>query len=201
MGQFPIAGEDDVPWWGRKMMSHSVVEVEKITHSVLRREKQKGEAEAQSEAGSDPHPIFSPIQLDFWLSPRGLGNPIDIRVPFRSLQPVKAHLEANGVPYSIMIEDVQVSGAGVSGGWESRAGEGRGFILPHIPQALVDLEKMQMLRRRRFVPFSTSTFDYTSYHTLDEVIFCMGEAQDLGHFGGKKTPHFGIAFAKGFVLN
>uniref|UniRef100_A0A8V0XVS4 Carboxypeptidase A1 n=1 Tax=Gallus gallus TaxID=9031 RepID=A0A8V0XVS4_CHICK len=82
------------------------------------------------------------LQLDFWLSPRGLGNPVDIRVPFPSLQPVKAHLEANGVPYSIMIEDVQ---------------------------ALVDLEQMQMLRRRRFVPLSTSTFDYTSYHTLEEI--------------------------------
>lgn len=46
---------------------------------------------------------------------------------------------------------------------------------------------MQMLRRRRFVPLSTSTFDYTSYHTLEEVILCMGEAQDLGQFGGKKN--------------
>lgn len=59
---------------------------------------------------------------------------------------------------------------------------------------------MQMLRRRRFVPLSTSTFDYTSYHTLEEVILCMGEAQDLGQFGGKKV-HFGIAFARDFVLN
>ncbi|OXB58046.1 hypothetical protein ASZ78_007705 [Callipepla squamata] len=81
------------------------------------------------------------LQLDFWLSPRGLGDPVDIRVPFPSLQSLKVHLEANGVPYSIMIEDVQ---------------------------ALVDREQMQMLRRRSFVPLSTTTFDYTSYHTLDE---------------------------------
>lgn len=99
------------------MTSHSVVEMEKITHRGLPREKQDGGGGgAHSKAGSDPHPIFSPTQLDFWLSPRGLGNPVDIRVPFPSLQPVKAHLEANGVPYSIMIEDVQVGGAGWSGG-------------------------------------------------------------------------------------
>ncbi|XP_032062894.1 carboxypeptidase A1-like [Aythya fuligula] len=83
------------------------------------------------------------LQLDFWLSPRGTGDPVDVRVPFRSLQPLKAHLEANGVPYSIMIEDVQ---------------------------ALVDHEQMQMLRhRRRLQPLSTDTFDYSSYHNLDEI--------------------------------
>ncbi|KAM9205225.1 carboxypeptidase A1-like [Mergus octosetaceus] len=82
------------------------------------------------------------LQLDFWLSPRGTGDPVDVRVPFPSLQPLKAHLEANGVPYSIMIEDVQ---------------------------ALVDREQMQMLRRRRLQPLSTDAFDYSSYHNLDEI--------------------------------
>ncbi|XP_069720378.1 carboxypeptidase A1-like [Phaenicophaeus curvirostris] len=83
------------------------------------------------------------LQLDFWLAPRTLGYPVDVRVPFPSLQPLKAHLEANGISYSIMIEDVQ---------------------------ALVDHEKMEMLRRSRsHLPLSTSTFDYSSYHTLDEI--------------------------------
>ncbi|XP_052536899.1 carboxypeptidase A1-like [Tympanuchus pallidicinctus] len=119
------------------------------------------------------------LQLDFWLSPRGLGNPIDIRVPFRSLQPVKAHLEANGVPYSIMIEDVQ---------------------------ALVDLEQMQMLRRRRFMPFSTSTFDYTSYHTLDEIYAFMDllvaenpnlvSKLEIGHTT-ENRPIYVLKFSKG----
>lgn len=36
---------------------------------------------------------------------------MDIRVPFPNLQAVKVHLEAAGLSYSIMIEDVQVSGA------------------------------------------------------------------------------------------
>ncbi|NXP55504.1 CBPA1 Carboxypeptidase, partial [Heliornis fulica] len=81
-------------------------------------------------------------QLDFWLAPRGVGHPVDVRVPFPSLQPVKAHLEANGISYSIMIKDVQ---------------------------ALVDHERMEMLRSRRQLPLSTNTFDYDTYHSLDEV--------------------------------
>lgn len=59
-----------------------------------------------------PSSCFLPFQLDFWLSPRGPGYAVDVRVPFPSLQPLKAHLEANGISYSIMIEDVQVSGGG-----------------------------------------------------------------------------------------
>ncbi|NWR95600.1 CBPA1 Carboxypeptidase, partial [Furnarius figulus] len=82
------------------------------------------------------------LQLDFWLSPRGLGDPVDIRVPFPSLQPVKAHLEARGVSYSIMIEDVQ---------------------------ALLDEEQREMLRSSRRLPLSTSTFNYEAYHTLGEI--------------------------------
>ncbi|XP_051468574.1 carboxypeptidase A1-like [Apus apus] len=82
------------------------------------------------------------LQLDFWLSPRGLGHPVDVRVPFPSLQPLKAHLEANGVSYSIMIEDVQ---------------------------DLLDEEQQEMLRSRRGMPLSTDTFNYGTYHSLDEI--------------------------------
>ncbi|NXM30797.1 CBPA1 Carboxypeptidase, partial [Oxyruncus cristatus] len=82
------------------------------------------------------------LKLDFWLAPRGLGSPVDIRVPFPSLQPVKAHLEASGVSYSIMIEDVQ---------------------------ELLDEEQREMIRSSRRLPLSTSTFNYEAYHTLDEI--------------------------------
>ncbi|NWU93764.1 CBPA1 Carboxypeptidase, partial [Upupa epops] len=85
---------------------------------------------------------FEHLQLDFWLSPRGLGYPVDIRVPFPSLQPLKAYLEANDVSYSIMIEDVQ---------------------------ALLDEEQTQMFRSPHGLPLSTSTFDYSTYHTLEEI--------------------------------
>ncbi|NWI10955.1 CBPA1 Carboxypeptidase, partial [Crypturellus soui] len=80
-------------------------------------------------------------QLDFWLPPRAAREPVDVRVPLRSLQPVKAHLEAHGVPYSVMIEDVQ---------------------------ALVDQERPQP-KRRRLLPTSTTTFNYAAYHDLDEI--------------------------------
>ncbi|NXF13984.1 CBPA1 Carboxypeptidase, partial [Smithornis capensis] len=82
------------------------------------------------------------LQLDFWLEPRGLGDPVDIRVPFPSLQPLKAHLESSGVSYSIMIQDVQ---------------------------ALLEEEQREMLRSSRRLPLSTDTFNYEAYHTLDEV--------------------------------
>lgn len=134
-----------------------------------------------------PHLIFSPSQLDFWLAPRGTGDPVDVRVPFPSLQPLKAHLEANGIPYSIMIEDVQVSGGGGSGGRGSRHGGGRGLTLPRVPQALVDREQMQMLRRRRVLPLSTDAFDYSSYHNLDEVMSCGWESTRFGAFWGEKN--------------
>ncbi|XP_071590335.1 carboxypeptidase A1-like [Heliangelus exortis] len=82
------------------------------------------------------------LQLDFWLSPHGLGLPVDVRVPFPSLQPLKAHLEANGVSYSIMIEDVQ---------------------------ELLDDEQLEMLRTHRGLPLSTDSFNYAAYHSLDEI--------------------------------
>ncbi|PKU26780.1 carboxypeptidase a1-like [Limosa lapponica baueri] len=36
-------------------------------------------------------------------------------------------------------------------------------------QALVDNEQMEMLRGRRGLPLSTNTFDYATYHNLDEI--------------------------------
>lgn len=48
-------------------------------------------------------------------------------------------------------------------------GAGRGLIPPRVPQALLDNEEMEMLRSRRRLPLSTSTFDYSAYHSLDEV--------------------------------
>nr|1PYT_A Chain A, Procarboxypeptidase A [Bos taurus] len=47
------------------------------------------------------------LQLDFWRGPGQPGSPIDVRVPFPSLQAVKVFLEAHGIRYRIMIEDVQ----------------------------------------------------------------------------------------------
>ncbi|NXI37934.1 CBPA1 Carboxypeptidase, partial [Galbula dea] len=81
------------------------------------------------------------LQLDFWRHPSSPGHPADLHVPFPSLQAVKLFLESNSISYSIMIEDVQ---------------------------ALVDEEKQTMMKARR-VERSISTFDFASYHTLDEI--------------------------------
>ncbi|NXN08224.1 CBPA1 Carboxypeptidase, partial [Indicator maculatus] len=80
-------------------------------------------------------------QLDFWRHPTSPGHPVDLRVPFPSLQAVKIFLESNNISYSITIEDVQ---------------------------ELLNEEKKTMMKSRR-VERSTSTFDFASYHTLDEI--------------------------------
>ncbi|XP_030410286.1 carboxypeptidase A1-like [Gopherus evgoodei] len=81
------------------------------------------------------------LQLDFWRGPGGQDVPIDVRVPFASLQAVKIFLESNGICYSILIDDLQ---------------------------ALVDEEQTQMISHH-FMPRSVETFNYASYHTLDEI--------------------------------
>ncbi|NXC76262.1 CBPA5 Carboxypeptidase, partial [Anhinga anhinga] len=81
------------------------------------------------------------LQVDFWRHPTSPSHPVDLRVPFTSLQAAKIFLESNNISYSIMIEDIQ---------------------------KLLDEEKKTMIKSRR-VERSTSTFDFASYHTLDEV--------------------------------
>ncbi|XP_030335622.1 carboxypeptidase A1-like [Strigops habroptila] len=81
------------------------------------------------------------LQVDFWRHPGSPGHPADLRVPFPSLQAVKTLLESKGISYSIMIEDLQ---------------------------KLLDEEKKAMAKSRR-TERSTSTFDFASYHTIDEI--------------------------------
>lgn len=80
-------------------------------------------------------------QLDFWRGPTHPGAPIDVRVPFPSLQAVKIFLEAHGIGYTTMIEDVQ---------------------------ALLDEEQEQMFALQAWAR-SSDTFNYATYHTLEEV--------------------------------
>ncbi|XP_033050744.1 carboxypeptidase A1 [Trachypithecus francoisi] len=81
------------------------------------------------------------LQLDFWRGPAHPGSPIDVRVPFLSIQAVKIFLESNGISYDTMIEDVQ---------------------------SLLDEEQEQMFAFRSRAR-STDTFNYTTYHTLEEI--------------------------------
>uniref|UniRef100_A0A8B9KXI8 Carboxypeptidase A1 n=1 Tax=Astyanax mexicanus TaxID=7994 RepID=A0A8B9KXI8_ASTMX len=82
------------------------------------------------------------LQLDFWREPIHESLPIDVRVPFESLQPVRSFLAYNEIYYNVMIEDLQ---------------------------DLLDVELREMMRSRAFEPRSTDDYDYTNYHTLDEI--------------------------------
>ena len=46
--------------------------------------------------------------MDFWREATDVATPVDVRVPFHSLQSVKVYLESQGLQYSIMIKDLQV---------------------------------------------------------------------------------------------
>ncbi|XP_004592590.2 carboxypeptidase A1 [Ochotona princeps] len=81
------------------------------------------------------------LKLDFWRGPTQPGSPIDVRVPFASVQAVKIFLEAHGLSYEVMIKDVQ---------------------------ELLDEEQEQMLAFRSRAS-STDTFNYATYHTLEEI--------------------------------
>lgn len=47
-------------------------------------------------------------QLDFWLHPVSTELPVDIRVPRSSLSSVTEYLRAHNIPYSVIINDLQV---------------------------------------------------------------------------------------------
>lgn len=133
-----------------------------------------------------------PHQVDFWRHPTSPGHPADLRVPFSSLPAVKTFLESNNISYSIMIEDMQVRtavGSRVSscgsqqkvqkaGKLEDMEGKPNHLLLPACllssflfppKQELLDEERRTMVKSRR-TERSTSTFDFASYHTIDEVI-------------------------------
>ncbi|XP_030741072.1 carboxypeptidase A2 isoform X2 [Echinops telfairi] len=49
------------------------------------------------------------LQLDFWRPPTVSGATAHVRVPRDSVQTVKVFLESQGIAYSIMIQDVQIT--------------------------------------------------------------------------------------------
>ncbi|XP_027429745.1 carboxypeptidase A5 isoform X3 [Zalophus californianus] len=84
---------------------------------------------------------LKPQKVDFWRNPARPSLPVDMRVPFSELKDIKAYLESHGLAYSIMIKDIQV---------------------------LLDEEREAMAKSRR-LERSTSSFSYSSYHTLEEI--------------------------------
>ncbi|TFJ99641.1 Carboxypeptidase A1 [Platysternon megacephalum] len=81
------------------------------------------------------------LQIDYWLSPAQPGLPVDVRVPFHSLQAVKVFLESNTIRYTITVDDVQ---------------------------ELLNEEKEAMMVSRKFER-SSNSFSFSSYHTIEEI--------------------------------
>ncbi|XP_028305541.1 carboxypeptidase A5 [Gouania willdenowi] len=89
------------------------------------------------------------FELDFWRGVTDVHSPVDVRVPSHSLQSVKVYLETLDIEYSVMIEDLQV---------------------------MLDEEQEEMDSALRVVePRDTNSFDYSRYHTLQEIY----EFQDM----------------------
>lgn len=83
------------------------------------------------------------LQLDFWRGASDVREPVDVRVPIFSLPAVKAHLEDNEIQYSVMIEDLQI---------------------------VLDEEEEEMDSATRAAePRNTNSFDYSRYHTIEEI--------------------------------
>ncbi|CAH2275468.1 carboxypeptidase A2 [Pelobates cultripes] len=81
------------------------------------------------------------LELDFWTEPAKVDIPVDVRVPFHSLQSVKSYLESQNIEYSIMIDDLQ---------------------------AVLDAEKQEM-ELNQIKERNSGTFNYATYHTLDNL--------------------------------
>ncbi|XP_077066816.1 carboxypeptidase A1-like [Siphateles boraxobius] len=81
------------------------------------------------------------LGLDFWMEPVHESLPVDVHVPFHSLQAVRAFLAYNQIQYNVMIENVQ---------------------------ELLDDEEREMVKYRSF-PRSTDDFVYTTYHDLNSI--------------------------------
>ncbi|AWP07859.1 putative carboxypeptidase A1-like [Scophthalmus maximus] len=85
----------------------------------------------------------SEFELDFWRDATEVDTPVDVRVPFFSLQSVKMYLESQGIEYSTIIEDLQV---------------------------MLDMEQEEMDSAARVAePRNTDNFDFSRYHTINEI--------------------------------
>ncbi|KAF3706144.1 Carboxypeptidase A1 [Channa argus] len=83
------------------------------------------------------------FELDFWRGVTDVSIPVDVRVPFNSLQSVKIYLEFQNIEYSIMIHDLQV---------------------------MLDQEQEKMKSTAWGTePRNTDSYDYANYHTLNEI--------------------------------
>ncbi|XP_056137551.1 carboxypeptidase A5 [Lampris incognitus] len=83
------------------------------------------------------------FQLDFWREAIDVATSVDVRVPFHSLQAVKAYLETQDIQYAVMIKDLQA--------------------------VLHEEEEQMQFAARAAGPRSTDSFDYANYHSISEI--------------------------------
>ncbi|KAF4094253.1 hypothetical protein AMELA_G00011190 [Ameiurus melas] len=82
------------------------------------------------------------LGLDFWMDPVDVSLPVDVRVPFNSLQDVRAFLGYHEIHYEIMIQDLQ---------------------------DLINEEQREILQSKALQLRSTEDYNYANYHTLNEI--------------------------------
>ncbi|KAM6937590.1 carboxypeptidase A5 [Xenentodon cancila] len=83
------------------------------------------------------------FELDVWRGVTNVSFPVDIRVPSHTLQALKSFLESQNIESSTMIEDLQ---------------------------AMMEREQEEMDSAALLTqPRNTDSFDYSRYHTLDEI--------------------------------
>nr|XP_055048231.1 carboxypeptidase A1-like [Misgurnus anguillicaudatus] len=119
-------------------------------------------------------------ELDFWTDGISTALPVDIRVPHASLYVVKKFLNANKIPFTVMINNVQ---------------------------ELLDKEKAEM-RKNAAMESSSKIFNFTVYHTLDEIYSWMDtlvathsnvvSKVDIGK-SYENRPMYVLKFSKGGV--
>ncbi|XP_077423880.1 carboxypeptidase A4 [Vanacampus margaritifer] len=80
-------------------------------------------------------------ELDFWLHPVSTDRPVDIRVPRSGQSAVREYLDAHGIPFTVMIDDLQ---------------------------DLLNTEKAEMEENQR-KERSTGSFTFGAYHRLETI--------------------------------
>uniref|UniRef100_A0A8C4VXR1 Carboxypeptidase A2 n=1 Tax=Gopherus evgoodei TaxID=1825980 RepID=A0A8C4VXR1_9SAUR len=122
--------------------------------------------------------LLSSNPLDFWLHPSNPALPVDIRVPFPSLQSVKVFLESHHIEYSILLEDLQVDKS---------------------------TSLMQMVNNQRRER-GTGNFNYGAYHPLESIYAALDDLaaeypslvskQEIGK-SYEKRPMYILKFSTG----
>lgn len=117
-------------------------------------------------------PVWS--QVDFWLDPVSTELPVDIRVPRSSLSAVTEYLSSYNIPYSVIINNLQVcnpaNAVRLSLFYVNLYWYFSGFENACHLQDLLDEEKAEM-QMSQMKERSTRSFNFGAYHRLETVSY------------------------------